>query len=277
MKNVFLCVVFAIIFSIKLNCDITTNLNYAHNNIEDRILGSINYGKSTSVDSYGVYDGFRIVNLTSGISINNKTISYAYDFSVFSYLALYRIALNPKIKDQNAPGFVYDFDDHYLNDGDTYLTFSYKGPELSNIGIYSRDYNWSSVGIDFLYKNFKWKEFYTRFSYIVTASTIQNNMDYFSDIDVSNKAKFCLDMKINNSTNLLFVESCPSEFKLESYFRMIFSNTLQKEMSVNLKYEYGKLFPLGINSTLGFTRFGSKNNWNNLVMLNIGISYILKP
>lgn len=275
MKITIIFLLLIILQSIRLQCDLTTCINYSHNPIEESLLASIDFGRRTTVGSYGVYDGFRKFDLASGIRIVNSNIIYAYDFSIFSYLALVRIPLNQGIWNPDDPNFKYDFDDHDLNDGPAYLTFSYKGPQLSNLGIYKKDYNWSSAGIDFLYKNFNWNEFYTRFSYIVTVSTIQNNMNYFADIDITNKSKLCLDMKISNSTNVFFTDKNWSELKLESYYRMIFNDSKQKEIGVNLKYEYQAWFPFFINSQIGYIRYGANDNWKNLFKIGIGMSFAI--
>lgn len=275
MKKIIFFMIIIIAFSSRLNCGLTGSLNYSHNPIDDCVLTSIDYGRSLNITGYGADDGYRIYNFGSGISINQGKVVLAYDLSIFSYLALYRVPLKPKIKDQNDQNFVYDLDEHILHDGPTYLTFSYKGPQLCNIGIYQKDFNWSSVGIDFLYKSSKKYEFYTRFSYIIAASTIQNNMDYFTDIDVTNKTNFCLDMKIKNSTNLWIPFYNSSEWKLETYYRMILNDSKQKELGVNLKYEYRDFFPTLLNTQIGYIRYGANDNWKNIFKCGIGISYVL--
>jgi len=269
-KIIFFIVLFIIAFSIKSNCGLTGCLNYSHNPIDNCFLASIDLRRVTDNQSYGVYDELKVVNLMSGIRIQKEVMNYVYDFSILSYLAFYKIPLEPIFNTQEYP----NMDSHDLDDGPLYLTFSYKGPELSNNGIYQKDYNWSSLGIDFLYKHFQANDFYTRFSYIVTTSTIQNNMDYFKNIDVANTTKLCLDMKIKNSTNLfLLAYDKSSELKLESYYRMIFNDSKQKELGISMKYEYHASRYFFINSQLGYIRYGISDNWKNLIWFNLGLSY----
>lgn len=272
MKIIIFFMIFIIAFSVKSNCGLTGCLNYSRNPIDDYFLASIDLRRQVDRESYGVFDEFKALNMTSGICLRNNKMNYAYDFSILSYLAIYKISLQPIFSTPEYP----NLDSHDLNDGPTYLTFSYKGPELSNVGIYKKDYNWSSVGIDFLYKNFKRNYFYTRFSYIVTASTLQNNLDYFTDVAVTRNSKFCWQMKLKNSTNLfLTTYKIDSELKLESYYRMIFNESRQKEFGANLQYNYIPSYDFMINSEIGYIRYGINNNWKNLFKFGLGFSYVL--
>jgi hypothetical protein len=270
MKKIIFFMIFIIAFSAKSNCGLTGSINYSHNPVDDYFLASIDLRRAVDSQSYGVYDEFKVVNLMSGIRLQNEEVNYVYNFSILSYLALFKIPLKPIFNTQEYP----NMDDHDLNDGPAYLTFSFKGPELSNIGIYKKDYNWSSIGIDFLYKNFEANDFYTRLSYIVTASTIQNNMDYFTDMNVVDTTTLSLDMKIENSTNLLLnTRHRMSELKFKTYYRMIFNDSQQKEVGINLQYNYLPSWDLVINSQIGYIRYGAMGNWKNLFRFGLGISY----
>ena len=84
-KIIFFIVLFIIAFSIKSNCGLTGCLNYSHNPIDDYLLVSIDLKRQVDRESYGVYDEFKAINITSGICLRNNKMNYAYDFSILSY------------------------------------------------------------------------------------------------------------------------------------------------------------------------------------------------
>jgi hypothetical protein len=161
----------------------------------------------------------------------------------------------------------------------TFITFSFKGPEISNLGIYEKDYNWSSVGIDLLYNyqeiSIETPSFYSRFSYIFTPSTIQNNRNYFSNIDSSLNTKFCLETKLLNTTKLsTYNNDVDNDFILETYYCNFYNGLKQYEFSTSLKYRrYSYKTPLIFSCQLGYLRYGAKDKWNDMIVFNLGLGY----
>jgi hypothetical protein len=225
---------------------------------------------------FGVFDEFNILKIRSGVRKTKgiEELSYLYDFSLVDYVSIFRM---PIVKNEFV-GLILD--EPILNwDYSTFITFSYKGPEISNLGIYEKDYNWSSVGIDLLYKH--WKPslatslFYSRFSYILTPSTIQNNRNYFSNIDNSLNKNFCLETKILNTTKLSkHSHDIDNDFILETYYRKFYNGLKQYEFSTSLKYKrYSYKTPLIFSCQLGYLRYGVIDKWNDILVFNLGIGY----
>jgi len=225
---------------------------------------------------FGVFDEFNIIKIRTGVrKIKNiEELNYLYDFSLVDYVSIFRM---PIVKNEFG-GLMLD--GPILNwDYSTFITLSYKGPEISNLGIYEKDYNWSSVGIDLLYKY--WKPsletslFYSRFSYILTPSTIQNNRNYFSNIDNSLNKIFCLETKLLNTTKLSkYSHDMDNDYILETYYRNFYNTLKQYEFSTSLKYKrYGYKTPLIFSCQLGYLRYGAKDKWNDMIVFNLGLGY----
>lgn len=276
IKNILICSIFIFLIQFqKGESQIGTSINYQFTGISNDAYLAFDLLADPG-GGFGVYDEFNILKLRSGVrkTKNIEKLSYLYDFSLIDYVSFYRI---PIIK--NGFGALL-LDGPILNwDYSTFITLSYKGPEISNLGIYEKDYNWSSIGIDLLYKY--WKPsletplFYSRFSYIFTPSTIQNNRNYFSNIDSSLNTKFCLETKILNTTKLSkYNNDVDNDFILETYYRKFYNGLKQYEFSTSLKYRrYGYKTPLIFSCQLGYLRYGAKDKWNDMLVFNLGLGY----
>ncbi len=260
--------------SIVLQCALTTSLITHFDHIENNFLVSMQNHELRKPRNYGISDGFNLFQIITGVNQDANNITFAYDISVVSYKSFIRFSLNSNIEDPNEIVFIDELEGNDLfRKGNLFLSFSYAGPKLSNLGIHSKEYNWSSFGVDLLFADLDWKYLYNRFSCIFSPTTIQNNMEFYKDINVSNKTRFCLYMKLNNTLSYL---NHRSEWKLNSYYRMSFIGLNQKEIGIDLKYNYNIFYQLSLNAQVGFIRYGSSNEWKNLFNCGIGITYIFK-
>ncbi|MEI6091288.1 MAG: hypothetical protein WCR42_12610 [bacterium] len=80
-------------------------------------------------------------------------------------------------------------------------------------------------------------------------------------------------MKILNTFSFL---KYYGDWKIETYYRMLFLKDTQKEIGLDLKFKYYLPYQLSLNTQVGFIWYGYANEWKNLFNCGIGITYILK-
>lgn len=276
MKKLSYLFVLLILFNLNLFCQLSTSINYQYKNLDNGLTFSISNYINKSDRNLAVADEFSIFKLGSGVRKVDQVLpmNYIYDFEFISYYSFLRI---PLIKSNNVDTNILYYEGRpILSDShNTFLTFSYKGLELSNLGIYHKYFNWSSVGVDLLYKDFEIEKtslkFYSRFSYILSASTIENSKNYFEEIDSSFESQFCFNTKIMNTTKLRMGYS--GEIKLETYYAMFYNDLKQNEFCSSLKYSYFTNRDIDIYAQLGYMLYGANGKWKNLGTFNLGLSY----
>jgi hypothetical protein len=269
-KPIILILVFISIFIQKVECRIAPSIDYEYFDKTNDILVSIDLKSSIALGLFGIADELTLLKLSAGERFVNGNGSLIYDFGLLSYQSLIRI---PIIKD------VPYYDDSYGGyhelppDYSTFLTFSYQGLSIKNTGIYNKDYNWSSAGMDIQYKKFKQNtHFYTKLSFMVSANTLENNSNYFSDIDSAYKKEFCFSTKVSSLSKLMFKDF--TTLRLEAYYRRFYNHLNQKEIGVNAGYEFNWLDFI-VNPQIGFTSIGSNNNWKGFCFINLGLTYVI--
>ena len=258
------------------NCDYLPSINYTYFEKTSNLSVSVDIKTAFLLDQFGAFDEMTLLKLSGGIRLSSDRSSQIYDIALLKYQSLFRL---PIIKDKSFN--VLDSNNlgkpkYYLKDSyTTFLSLSYQGLSFTNSGIYNKDYNWSSVGVDILYKKFKTNNhFYTKLSFITSASTLENNPNYFSDIDSINKSEFCFSTKISSISKLLFGHY--STIKMEVSYRDIYNYLKQKEICAMIYYEYFHGTGLILNAQLGYSSYGTCNIWKNYSYLSVGLAYRIK-
>jgi hypothetical protein len=271
MKKYFILILFLLCSIINdIYSQINTSAEFLYNSKSKNILISAEpVGNWSYFDCFGILDDYQFCKLSSGIRMKNKETEWIYHAKLLAYKPYYRI---PMIRSKHYKPNNGNFDGNVLPDNyNTFLTLSYQGLDISNDDIYKKDYKWSSLGVDLLYKDFGSKSlFYSRFSYIISATTIENDLDYFSEIDSSNRAKFCIESNIKNTTKLLL--NWKSEIKFEAYFRNYYGLN-QKEIAFNIGYKYISGSRFSYSTSVGYKTFGTLGRWNNLPTFDAGFTY----
>lgn len=276
MKNkIFsLAIILLIILQQSAKSDIVPSITYKTFENTNNMLISLDLKATRTIEGIGTFDELTLLKLSSGARIYNDKSTLLYNLGLVSYQSLFRI---PIIEENNRDTNVIDlwaFSGYYLENGySTYLTFSYQGLSFDNTSIYKKDYNWSSLGIDLLYRNFDVTFFYTKLSFVVSANTIENDTNYFNGIDTSAKKVFCLNSKISSFTKYIFEDF--SFLRLEAYYRNMYNHLHQKEIAVNLGYEFRLNNGIIINPQLGYTVYGISNKWKDFYTFNLSLAYRL--
>lgn len=271
MKKYTLIIIILILSYKNAECGFVPSINYKYYDNTNSLLLSFDLKSRFSLGEYGVFDEFTVLKLSAGEKLEKDKFSFIYDLGLFSYLSLIKIPLiKNKHFDYNNHGQLYDLGNDYT----TFLTFSYQGLSFTNSGIYKKDYNWFSLGVDILYKKFKPKNhFYSKLSFIASANTLENNRNYFKDIDSSYKSEFCLSSKLSSLSKLMLKDL--STLRLEAYYRNFYNYLNQKEAGITFGYENMIIPGFILNSQIGYTIYGANNKWKNFGSFNVGLSYLI--
>jgi len=279
IKNIVILAIFIILILFqKGESQICTSINYQFIGKSNDAFLAVELPGVTRFVEFGVYDEYNCFKIASGArkTNNDAHIVPIYNIKFIDYISFLRI---PLIKDEgnNTNSCAKLLKPSYS----TFLTLSYEGTEISNMSIYQKEFNWSSVGIDLLYINnkisFNNPSFYSRFSYILTSSTIQNNPNYFSNTLGLENTSFCVNTKLINTTKLtLHKNSVNYDIIFRTYYRQLYDNLKQYEFGSNLKFRYYDYrSPIVFDCQLGYLRYGIKTKWDDIVTFNLGLTYYL--
>jgi len=268
-KYTILILILISIYYQKVECRLAPSLNYNYFDKTNDIILAIDLKSTFYLGGVGAYDELTLLKLSAGERFQSNKNSIIYDLGLVSYQTIIRI---PILKDKSNKDFnsevVYDLPKEYS----TFLTFSYQGLSFKNTGIYNKEINWSSIGVDLLYKKFQKTHLYTKLSFIASASTIENNRNYFSDIDSAYKREFCFSTKVSSFSKLLLTDF--SAVRLEAYYRNFYNDLNQKEIACSLGYEFD-FSRFIVNTQIGYTIYGVTNKWKDFGSVNIGLTYVI--
>jgi hypothetical protein len=276
MKNkIFgLAIILLLILQQSAKSDIVPSITYKTFENTNNMLISLDLKATRTIEGIGTFDELTLLKLSSGARLYNGKTKLLYNLGLVSYQSLFRIPIIEENNRNSDAIDTYNWRNYYLENGySTFLSFSYQGLSFDNTSIYKKDYNWSSLGIDLIYKKFDLTHFYTKLSFVVSANTIENDINYFNGIDSIAKKEFCLNSKISSITKCIFKDF--SSLRLEAYYRNMYNQLHQKEIAVNLGYEFTLNNGIIINPQIGYTVYGISNNWKDFYTFHLSLAYRL--